>query len=62
MNLLGIIQIIAITFTLKINFYIIFLDFPFPWTARIINRNAGALAQDFLDSIHSGRGLQVIFQ
>jgi hypothetical protein len=38
MNFLGIIQILAIIFTLKLNFYIIFLDFPFPWTTRVINR------------------------
>jgi hypothetical protein len=30
MNFLGFIQILALIFTLKINFYIIFLDFPFP--------------------------------
>jgi hypothetical protein len=32
MNFLGFIHILAIIFTLKINFYIIFLDFPFPST------------------------------
>jgi hypothetical protein len=41
MNFLGIKQILAIIFTLKISFYIIFLDFPFPWITRIINRNTG---------------------
>jgi hypothetical protein len=48
MNFLGIKQIVAMIFTLKINFCIIFLDFSFPWTARQLIERPGVSTQNIL--------------
>ena len=48
MNFLGIKQVLAIIFTLKINFYIHLINFPVLCTAHQLNKNIGATAQEFL--------------
>jgi hypothetical protein len=48
MNFLGIIQVLVIIFALKINFYFIFLDFLFSWTARKILENIRGLYTNYL--------------
>jgi hypothetical protein len=50
MNFLGIIQILTITFILKIDFYSLFLDFSIYWTRPQFPEKAGATAQNFLDT------------
>ena len=53
MNFLGIIQILTITFILKIDFYSLFLDFSIYWTGPQFPEKAGAMAQNVLDTEHS---------
>jgi hypothetical protein len=57
MNFLGILQVSAINFILKINFLNHIFTFTGFWTAHIINRNAGTLAQEISDSGYSPSGL-----
>jgi hypothetical protein len=46
MNFLEIKQVLAIIFTLKINFYIHLVNFPVLWTARQLPKRTGSLAQN----------------
>jgi hypothetical protein len=65
MNFLGIIQILVIIFTLKINFYIYLSTFSILWTAHQKQRSAGVIVQYYLDLEYSHPRLRVdsiIFQ
>jgi hypothetical protein len=59
MNFLGIKQVLTIIFTLKIIFYLLFLDFLFPGLGAWIHKTAGAFSQEARDSAHSGAGPRV---
>jgi hypothetical protein len=59
MNFLGILQVSAINFILKINFLDHLFCFTGFWIAHQFMESAGTSAQEILDSVNSGCGRRV---
>jgi hypothetical protein len=59
MNFLQFKQILALIYALKINFYLLLMDFLTFWTRRQLQESAGVLAQKILRHRLAREGLRV---